>query len=195
MNPVRIPAFAAAVLLSLPAAAPALANEYAGALQALAADQLAAWTTNPDLIAAIRAQNAANAGLSQADIDALDQAWRAEVGAGDQPTIAAVLANPSSAWLKSQKDAAGGLITEVFVMDNRGLNVAQSDVTSDYWQGDEDKWSQTFGAGATAVHLGEVELDESTQTYQSQVSMAITDPDTGAPIGAVTFGINLELLP
>ncbi len=38
-------------------------------------------------------------------------------------------------------------MTEVFVMDARGLNVAASDVTSDYWQGDEEKFSETFPKG------------------------------------------------
>ena len=138
------------------------------------------------------AQNDANAGLTEADIIALDNAWRAEVGAGDAPLINRVMSSPVSDQLRRNKEMAEGLITEVFVMDNRGLNVAQSDVTSDYWQGDEDKWRASFGAGAGAIHIGEVELDESTQTYQSQISIAISD-DAGV-IGAITFGINLEAL-
>lgn len=108
--------------------------------------------------------------------------------------ISEVLARALSGQLRDRKESSGGLVTEVFVMDNRGLNVGQSDVTSDLWQGDESKWSQSFGVGADAIHIGEVELDESTQSYQSQVSLAISDPETGKPIGAVTFGIDLEYL-
>jgi hypothetical protein len=173
-------------------AAPALANEYEAQLKELATSQLAGWGQDPFLHAAIVAQNAANAGLTEDDIIALDKTWRAEVGASDAPLINRVLSSPASEQLRKNKDAAAGLITEVFVMDNRGLNVAQSDVTSDYWQGDEDKWQASFGAGAGAIHIGEVELDESTQTYQSQISIAISD-DAGV-IGAITFGINLEAL-
>ena len=77
-------------------------------------------------------------------------------------------------------------------MDAQGLNVAQSDVTSDYWQGDEAKWQETYNTGN--VHIGDVELDESTQTYQAQVSLPIFDPESNAVIGAATFGVNLELL-
>ena len=36
--------------------------------------------------------------------------------------------------------------------DNKGLNVGQSDVTSDYWQGDEAKWKKSYKMGAGAVH-------------------------------------------
>ncbi len=182
-----------ACLVAVPAASSS-SNEYSEALMALAHGDLQGWLANPEVIAEIQAQNAEHAGLSEAEIEVMDQEWRAEVGAGDQPMIAAILAKPGSVWLSQQKEASGGLITEVFVMDNRGLNVAQSDVTSDYWQGDEDKWQQTFQVGADAIHLGEVELDESTQSYQSQVSMTITDPATGEAIGAITFGINLEYL-
>ena len=79
-------------------------------------------------------------------------------------------------------------------MDGKGLNVGQSDVTSDYWQGDEDKWQKTFLAGAGAVHVSEVEFDESSQTYQSQFSMPIVDPATSTVIGAVTVGVDVTMV-
>ena len=82
----------------------------------------------------------------------------------------------------------------VFVMDGKGLNVGQSDVTSDYWQGDEAKWQDTYSNGKGAVHISELEEDESTQTLQSQVSVTVVDPESGKAIGAVTFGVNVENL-
>ena len=170
------------------------ANEFDAKLRDLATSQIAHWATNPVVLDAIRHQNVATAGYSAEQIDALDKSWRAEVGTGAQPTIEPVLHNPASDYLRTKRDESAGLYTEVFVMDAHGLNVAASDVTSDYWQGDEDKWQQTFAVGPHAVHISEIELDESTQTYQSQVSIAIADPDTGATIGAVTVGVNVEQL-
>jgi hypothetical protein len=79
-------------------------------------------------------------------------------------------------------------------MDDKGLNVGQSEVTSDYWQGDEAKWQKTFSAGPDAVFLDKIEKDESTQALQMQVSVSIKDPETGKAIGAVTFGINVDEL-
>ena len=79
-------------------------------------------------------------------------------------------------------------------MDNKGLNVAQSVETSDYWQGDEAKWQQTYSVGPDALHISEVEFDDSTGFYQSQASLAIKDPATNEVIGAVTFGINVQNL-
>ncbi len=173
---------------------PLFADEFEAPLTELAHGELAAWVADPVIVVAVQAQNTANASLTQAEIDGLDAAWRAEVGAAPAPMIDATLASPASVWLRQRQEASAGLVTEVFVMDNRGLNVAQSEVTSDYWQGDEPKWQDTYGVSATALHIAEVELDESTQIYQSQVSMPVVDPATGAAIGAVTFGIDVSLL-
>ena len=152
------------------------------------------WIANDTVINAIKAQNAKHAGLSQADIDNMDKDWRAQTDASSKPMIDAVLGNAVSSFLRQQKESTGGLVTEVFVMDNRGLNVGQSDVTSDYWQGDEAKWQKTYSAGPGAIFIDEVEMDESTQTFQSQLSMSIVDPASGEVIGAITVGINVDAL-
>ena len=141
---------------------------------------------------AINAQNAKFAGLKQADIDALDQKWRAEVEAADKPMIDEALASPLSKFLVEQREKSGGVITELFVTDDKGLNVGQSDPTSDYWQGDEAKWQKSFQGGPGAIFVDDVEKDESTQQLQTQVSATIVDPKTGAAIGAVTVGINVD---
>ena len=41
---------------------------------------------------------------------------------------------------------------------------------------------------------GEIEFDESSQTYQAQISVTIKDPASGKPIGAMTIGIDAEAL-
>lgn len=191
MNP-RLLASVAAVSLCF--ALPAASQDVEGMLKELAETQLAAWVADPSVVQTLRDQNAAHANLAQADIDALDLQWRAEVGQSDTPLISEVLGRSTSEYLREQKNGMDGLITEVFVMDNHGLNAAQSDLTSDYWQGDEDKFQKTYGMGVGSIHIGEVELDESSGSYQSQVSMVIADPDTGAAIGAVTFGVNVDYL-
>jgi hypothetical protein len=172
---------------------PVYANDYADALTALAKGDLKEIAQNPDLVAAVEAQNAQTAGYDQAKIDALDKQWRAEVDASSKPLIDSVLSNAASAYLKSVQDGSEGLYTEIFATDAKGLNVGQSSVTSDYWQGDEGKWQNTYLVGPDAIDIGDVEQDESTQTFQSQVSIPILDK-SGAPIGAITFGVNVEYL-
>ncbi|HLV84775.1 MAG TPA: hypothetical protein VKY62_13475 [Devosia sp.] len=182
-----------AALLATSATAQAQ-DEFTAPLTALATSDIAALASDPVLIDAIKAQNAISGSYDQAKIDTLDAQWRAEVDAASKPLIDATLGNAASMYLTGVQEEAMGKYTEIFAMDAKGLNVAQSTLTSDYWQGDEDKFSASFGAGANAVHIGEIEQDESTQAFQSQVSIPISDPATGALIGAITVGVDVSML-
>ena len=175
-------------------ASPGQDGVYRVPLEAYAREELTTWLDDPALLQAIRDQNVSHDGLSEDEVIALDQQWRAEAGEGGGPLISRLLDGPVSKQLLAQQVATAGFVTEVFVMDNKGLNVAQSVETSDYWQGDEAKWQQTYSVGPDALHISEVEFDDSTGFYQSQASLAITDPETGEVIGAVTFGINVQNL-
>ena len=172
----------------------ASANEFAPQIKEILDTKLMAWTKEPAVIEAIRKQNQAHAGLDAAKIDELDKDWRAQAKAGGGPLVDDLLNRAASKYLGKMKSGVNGLVSEVFVMDNKGLNVAQSDVTSDYMQGDEAKWKKTYPVGSDAVFIDEVEFDDSSETFQCQVSVTITDPATGKPIGAATFGINIEEL-
>jgi hypothetical protein len=143
---------------------------------------------SPEMIAAIRKQNAKNAKLTQADIDALDDRWKKK----DNSLINPIMENDVSKVLKTISQSSQRLYSEIFVMDNRGLNVGQSGPTSDYWQGDEDKWKKTFLVGPDAVHISKIEYDESSKEFDFQLSFSIVDGSD--VIGAVTFGVNWNVL-
>ncbi|WP_370638372.1 hypothetical protein [Aurantimonas sp. VKM B-3413] len=189
-----IAAVAAAVIASAVALPATAAEDHVPAVTEFVSGNLKAALQDPVVVAAIKAQNEKTSGLSQAEIDSLDKEWRAEIGSGGGKLVDEKLNSDLSAYLKKVKADQQGAITELFVMDAKGLNVGQSDPTSDYWQGDEAKWQKSFGAGPDAVFVDEVEQDESTQELQSQASFTINDPETGKPIGAVTAGVNLEAL-
>ena len=192
-NHIKSAALAAAVFLHF-GAAYAADGAHVEPIKDYVTSDIMPWLGDAVVVDAINAQNAQNASLSQGEIDKLDKQWRAETDAADKPLIEAVMSNGLSAFLDKKKNAAGGMITEMFVMDSKGLNVGQSDATSDYWQGDEAKWKNTFLAGPSAIFVDEIENDESTQTLQSQVSISITDPASGKVIGAITIGINVDAL-
>lgn len=182
------------VVATSPMQAPAETPDHTKPVKSYLQNQLLGKIAVDQVIAAVRKQNEMNAGLKQGDIEALDGQWRSEVESGSGDLIARVLGSDVSRYLKGVQSGEAGIITELFVMDNRGLNVAQSDVTSDYWQGDESKFQKSFGAGAGAIFVDEVEFDESTQRFQTQGSFTITDPQSGEPIGAVTVGIDMEMI-
>ena len=175
-------------------AAPAAAESFKPVMEEFLNSDVKGWAENPVLLDALRAQNIASSAYSQDEIDALDQAWRAEVGAGSSPTIDPVITNAAAEFLREQVAASGGQITEIILMDATGLNAAVSHVTSDMWQGDEAKYTQTYPKGPSAVHFSEIEKDESTGRYQGQISFSVTDPVTGNVIGAMTVGVDAESL-
>lgn len=167
-------------------------EEFSAKVLEVAETELQTWINDPVIVYAIREQNRTYDGISDFRIKALDAAWIAEDGRG--PMIADLLDRQASIILRDRRELSRGVITEIIVMDAYGLNVAISDPTSDFYQGDEAKYQDTYLKGPQAIHISEIEFDESTQKYQTQVSLTVTDPETAAPIGAVTFGIDLTVL-
>ena len=90
----KILVIAVATMLMVPVAH--AAGEHDAAVRNLVNSKFKAWTSDPSLIDAIRAQNKANSGLTQSDIDALDKKWRAETSASAKPMIDEMLGRPAS---------------------------------------------------------------------------------------------------
>lgn len=141
----------------------------------------------------VEAQNARLADLSQDQIAALDNQWKAEREATDKPLIAATLSSPLSVYLARMQGKSLGLYPEIFVMDQNGLNVGQSSITSDFWQGDEAKFQQTFNVSQDAIFIDEAEWDDEMKIWRNQVSLTLID-SAKKKIGAVTVELNLTEL-
>ncbi|WP_417247173.1 hypothetical protein [Celeribacter sp.] len=156
--------------------------------------EMADFIMEPVLLIALREQNARTAELSEAEILELDQQWREQLQQEEQPLLDTVLKGRPAELLLGKVAMAGGEISELFVMDARGLNVTSATATSDYWQGDEAKFQKSFGQGPDGMEIGGIEFDPSTGVSQAQVSATITDPSSGEPIGAVTVGLVVDLL-
>lgn len=151
----------------------------------LANSTLAKFGTDPTIVAAVKAENAKGKTLAQ--IQELDKKWMATPGIVDY--MKALMENECGKNLRKIQSSAP-YYAEIFVMDNLGANVAMSDKTTDYWQGDEDKFIKSYSGGRGAVFIDEVKFDNSTQAYLVQVSVPVKDGDK--VIGAITFGINVD---
>ncbi len=128
------------------------------------------------------------------EIEELDSTWVRERESSDKSLIVATLSNPLSAYLQRFQSQSLGLYSEIFVMDARGLNVGQSAITSDYWQGDEAKFQKTFTVSPKAVFIDEREFHDPSGTWRSQVSFTLADPGGTQALGAVTVEVNLTEL-
>ncbi|RHW23146.1 transporter substrate-binding domain-containing protein [Pseudomonas jilinensis] len=162
-------------------------------IQVLHQQLFADWPGKPEIIEAVLEQNRRHQQLDVTRIIQLDQQWIAETSQHERPLINSVLAHPLSHWLTDQQIRHNGLITEVMVTDYLGLNVAVSEITTDYWQGDEAKFTESFFASNTTPFMGPLEYDQSTQGFQVHVSSQIIDPISGKVVGVLVIGLDIEL--
>jgi len=160
-------------------AAPSMLNAYA-------LNTLTKIGTDAGIVKAVKADNAS--GETMAQILEMDAKWKAEKGVADY--MKALMENDCAKHLneiRSKDDA----IFEIFVMDNQGAIVCETDKTGDYWQGDEAKWQQSFAGGKGGLFFIEgIEYDTGMNAKVCQVSVPVMDG--GKAIGAITFGININ---
>jgi hypothetical protein len=141
--------------------------------------------TDATLIAAVNKQNAQN--LSMSTISSRDKKWQGTSGLDD---FMKTLMSNSAAKRLARIEKENKVIVESFLMDKKGANVAMTNKTSDYWQGDEAKFTKSFNGGKGSVHLGKAKFDKSAQAYVVQVSVPVLS--AGRAIGAITYGINID---
>lgn len=165
----------------------AIAEEAPQRLKDMANGELAKLGTDSVIVAAVKAENAKGKTLDQ--IKAKDEQWKATAGIADY--MKALMESPCGKHLRVIQQSAP-YYAEIFVMDNQGANVAMTDKTSDYWQGDEAKFQKSFNGGNGAIFVDEVEFDDSSQAYLCQVSVPVMDGNRA--IGAITIGIDMDQL-
>lgn len=142
-----------------------------------------AWAASPLLIEAVTDHNRKN--MSLEEIKRIDSDWLA----GKADDLATALANnPVGRFLNEKINNNNFLYTEAFLCDNQGAVVGEYPKTSDYWQGDEDKFIQSYNNGKGRDYIGPLKFDESTQAYSVQVSVPVLDG--GKTIGVLVVGLN-----
>ena len=157
-------------------------------VKTFAKDKLVAVITDEVLVREIKAQNAKKVPL--AEIQAIDKTW---TGAESElPIQKEKLTNATAEAIRGLGKTLPAL-REVFAMDDQGANVGQNNLTSDYWQGDEDKWKKSFADRKGGVDVGKPKFDKSANATLQQVSLPVIDAD-GSVVGAITFGVALEAL-
>ncbi|HSI39778.1 MAG TPA: hypothetical protein VLA00_04430 [Xanthobacteraceae bacterium] len=168
---------------------PAMAQDeaaHAAPVAAYVKKNVVPWLSDATVLKAVTASNKAHAKLMQAEIDQLDADWKAK----KPELLDSTMKNPLAAFLAKKKEASGGVITEAFVMDDRGLNVGQTDGTSDMWQADEAKWQKTYAVGPDTIFVDKVEEDGGKKIAQ----VSVTISEKGKAIGAITLGIDVDKL-
>ncbi len=138
------------------------------------------------LIESVRGQN--QKGMSLEEIRKIDQEWIAGKR-GD--FVMELQTNPSGTFLYNKLSENRSIYVEAFLCDNQGAVVGEYPKTTDYWQGDEDKFIKCFNNGNGKVYVGPVAFDDSTKTISVQISVPVLD--NGKTIGVLIIGLkNVE---
>jgi hypothetical protein len=141
--------------------------------------------SDPALVREVQRQNARRVPLDS--VQQRDEEWRATPAL--TPLKRQVLASTCARSLERHREQLGRVMAEAFVMDNQGALVGATRRTSDYWQGDEPKWRESFNGGRGGELREPPFFDESSQSYVVQVSLPVK---AGARvIGALTVSISL----
>jgi hypothetical protein len=122
---------------------------------------LSALAQEVSIISAVNMSNQTNESMSSAEIERLDAEWQSSETI--TPFIAQFMSNATAQQLVAFQKA-NPEFKEVFIADAYGLNVAQTDKTSDYFQADESWWTDGYNEGRGSILHGSIEFDESSQT-------------------------------
>jgi hypothetical protein len=127
---------------------------------------------------------------SPADVEklrALDKRWQANDKIDD--FVKALMSNPVSARLQKQISAYK-YIPEAFIMNAQGTIIGETNRTSTYWKGEQEKFTGAYNGGAGALWFGKLAYDESTKINGVQISVPVVKG--GKAIGAICFTINVD---
>lgn len=142
----------------------------------------------PNIVRAVETQN--NQQLTLDEIKERDQVW-IDANGGSNSLIREITRNEIARYLQRRVEN-NSAIDEVFITDNQGANVAAFPPTSDYWQGDEGKFTESFNNGDGTVFIGPLEQDASTNKTQVQISAPIISRNE--TIGVLIMGVSVDYL-
>ncbi len=148
--------------------------------------------TNKDILAAVSQQNSANKSKPVNQLQQIDQQWQLAFTVNNTNFSKTVVNQTVSGLLGQYTASSKDLLAEIIVMDERGYNVAISSMTSDYWQGDEEKFTEVFNKSAESLHFDKIKYDASSRRFQVQLSAPLVHPQSQKVVGVVTLGVDID---
>lgn len=138
------------------------------------------------IISSIKEANAEHASLTENDISERDKMWIESNG--QSAFVNEILESEVSKWLRDfQKDRPEYI--EIFITSDRGLNIGQTNITSDYYQADEEWWIKSFAGGLGMSSHGPIEFDESAQSVS--ISLYVPVVLEGKALGVVKAVVDI----
>ncbi|MBN1379963.1 MAG: PDC sensor domain-containing protein [Gammaproteobacteria bacterium] len=137
-----------------------------------------------DVIEAVKSQNMQK--LSAKEVERRDQLWQ-EAKQDDGAQLAMLDTNIQQTirnFVLNKKV----VYSEMILIGEDGVNIASYPLSSDYFQGDEEKYTRPYESGE--IFYGPVEYDESSGVPAIQISVPVKDGST--VIGVLVAGVKLS---
>jgi hypothetical protein len=129
------------------------------------------------------AQDASKDAFDQAKTDRLDQEWQKE---HRPPASLTGLLTTGASRFVADVVKHDPLYREILVTDRHGRLVAASQVTTDYFQGDEGWWTQALDDGRRGrIFVSDVRRDESAGVYAFDIAVPIVSLDNDDIVGVM----------
>lgn len=138
--------------------------------------------TDKIVLKAVKESNLKNKGTSLVEIIIQDKRWQNTVGINE--FIKSFIINECAQHLLDYQEI-NDEFPEIFISDERGLIVAETNRTSDYYQADEAWWINTYNNGQGKSGHGEIEYDESARAEAIAIYAPVMDPESNKAIGII----------
>jgi hypothetical protein len=146
--------------------------------------------SDPELIDALREQNALLANQSDEWANDVDRAWRTERYCGTGPLQGASMEKPSSRKLREVVAASDGLVNHALLIDAKGWVTAEPFPSYNFVQTDKPKFRYTFPLGGGARDISWLQRSSDGSHVVCWRSETMIDPITNRPIGAVAVEVD-----
>jgi len=146
---------------------------------------------NSVIIEEVKSSNQKDANLSPSQIAQLDRQWR-DSEQTDEWINSFLTNNLALKLIEFQKMNPG--FPEIFIANAYGLNVGQTNKTTDYYQADEQWWVDAYEQGRGRSLHGLIEFDESAQTEAIAIYVPVRDPATNRAIGVAKAIVDLSAI-
>ena len=146
---------------------------------------------DPVIVDGVQRANQEHEEISLEEILELDEKWRNTEGVDE--FIAGFLDNDvAHALIEFQEQYPG--FSEIFIADAYGLNVGQTNKTTDFYQADEDWWIGAYDEGKGRAFYGVIEFDESAQAEAISLYVPVLDLRDKKAIGVAKAVVSIAAI-
>ncbi len=156
--------------------------------------QVGAIAALPEIAEAAAAGNHSHEGQSdealKAKFDRIEKIWNTPAG---EALVNQILSNKASRLLRRQRELDPRLL-RITVTDAKGAVVAASHKTLDYYQADEEYWTNIYAQGRGAVSVTDILFDEATHSNYIGIGVPVMEEGTSRLIGTLDALVDVTSL-